>query len=59
MESNCQNKEKEFEALIDHQHGITAEQLNRISMCGGGGEERKTDRETDKHPVCAYFEYCA
>lgn len=44
MESNCQNKEKEFEVLIDHQHGITAEQLNRISICGGWRGEKDRQR---------------
>lgn len=59
MESNCQNKDKEFEVLIDHQHRITAEQLNRISMRGGVERGERQTEETDKHPGCVYFEYCA
>lgn len=44
MESNCQTKDKEFEVLIDHQHRIAAEQLNRTSKCGGWRGEKDRQR---------------
>lgn len=52
MESNCQNKEKECQALIDQQCDVNVGNSTH-ALCAGG--HRQTEK-TDERPACVSFD---